>query len=236
MAKPTMTGPARLNLILEWLNGVFDEHHFDGRGPEPTAVWTDYAAVRRAVADFVRSFDGTAGAAHLEVVADAAPVPKRRSFIASERAERQPTDEELSELEVLLQIMLEQGFGDPTLKDLSVAVPSLRFAVRGTGRRPPARRGSVIDGGVATQRAYRAPGAYVLTVQGPTLELVPFLLMQLLTAPDMVSVKRCERQGCPHFVITAAAKRGRPQRFCSAACREWNRELTQRQKARRKRQ
>lgn len=221
-----MTAPARLGLLLPWLNGAFDEHHFEGRNPEPVAVWTDYPAIRRVLAAFVKSFDGSAEAGHLEVVDDPTPAYFRQQL-------KEPTDDELGELEAYLDILLEQGFA-ATAANLFLPATSLRFAVRSAGRQKPAKRGSIIAGGAAALRNYRAPGAYVLQMHGPTLELVPFLVAQLLTAPNMASVKRCERQGCAHFVITATAKRGRPQQFCSKSCRELNAEQLE-QRVRKKR-
>jgi hypothetical protein len=229
-----LTAPARIGLLLPWLNGEMDEHFWGpnplygqpvygaGESPEDFATKTDYPAIRRALAAFVASFDGSLEAAH--VVAE------------PDDAVEALDDDGLRDLETQLRILLEQGFGENRF-DAVMAFPatSLRFAVRNAGRQKPARRAGRISGGVTAVRNYRAPGAYVLRVQGPMQALVPFLLGHLLTAPNMASVKRCERRGCPHFVITATAKRGRPQRFCSAACREWNRELEQQQKQRRKR-
>jgi hypothetical protein len=222
MPKPKApTAPDRLALLLPWLNGDYDENYFEGRNPEPVAVRTDFPAIRRALADFVQSFDGSASAAH--VVAE------------PDDAVEALDDEAVGDIEARLRILLDQGFGEnPFDAEMSFPASSLRFAVRNAGRQKPAKRGSIVDGGVTALRNYRAPGAYVLRVQGPMLELVPFLLGHLLTAPNMASVKRCERQGCTHFVIAATAKRGRPQRFCSAACREWNREQQQRKTRRKK--
>jgi hypothetical protein len=249
LPKPT-TAPARLDLLLPWLNGAFDEHHFEGRNPEPVAVRTDYLAIRRVLADFLATFDGSADAGHIEVVNDPEP--------AGVDAFAPPTDDDLDDLEARLHILVEQGFDGPgggaTVKfkggeftalpaPLFLSATSLRFAVRNAGRQKPAKRGRIdagggrriVVGGVTALRNYRAAGAYVLQVMGPMLELVPFLVAHLLTAANMAGVKRCERQGCAHLVITATAKRGRPQQFCSAACREWNRELEQQRKTRSRR-
>jgi hypothetical protein len=217
-----LTAPDRLALLVPWLNGAYDEHVLRiSNRPEDTETFTDPLLVRRALAAFIGSFDGSEGAAH--VVAEPDDTVEALD------------DEAIGDLEARLRILLEQGFGEnPFDADLAFPASSLRFAVRNAGRQKPAKRGSVVAGGVTALRNYQAPGAYVLRVQGPTLELVPFLLGHLLTAPGMASVKRCGRRGCRHFVITATAKRGRPQRFCSAACREWNRELEQQRKTQRR--
>ena len=230
MPKP-LTGPARLQLLLPWLNGAYDEHVYGpGDGPEDFATRTDYAGIRNVLDAFVQAFDGCAEAAHVVAEPDGAAATL--------------DDEAIGDLEVLLRLLLEQGFGNPTLQGdmMSVPIGALRIMLRGTGRQSPKLgKFDVTEGGsplrrglVKRLRDYRAPGAYVLGVRGPMRDLMPFLLAHLLTAPSMASVKRCERQGCAHFVITATAKPGRPQRFCSAACREWSKELKQ-QKTRRMR-
>ena len=119
-----------------------------------------------------------------------------------------------------------EGFGIQRDDVAVVPTDGLRIAVRGSGRKKPGRRGSVIDGGAEAVRNYRAPGAYVVRVEGPTAVLAPYLLARLLTAPNMAgAVARCKRAGCAHFVVVATGKPGPPRQFCSAACREWAREL-----------
>lgn len=210
MSPHPTTAPARLHLLLPWLNGHFAIEHFSGRNPEPVAVFTDYAEIRRTIATFVKSFDGSAGAGYLEVIEDTGKI----------------TDGQLGELESRLSILLEQGFGDKSMSILRFPTTSLAFAVRSAGRQTPSRRKGThsIVGGVQALRDYRAAGAYVLRVQGNTLELVPFLAAHLLTQPGMVAVRRCQRLGCPHFVITATAARGAPQKFCSQSCGKLNAE------------
>ena len=128
-----------------------------------------------------------------------------------------------------LKVLLEQGFGDPTLEDLAIPVASLRVAVRSAGRRPLQWRdtrsgGRVLEGGKLARDAYLAPGAYVLRVQGSPFELVPYLVAHLLTQPGMVAVKRCARRDqppwadCPRFFIDTPGRRGQPKRFCSRSC------------------
>lgn len=213
-----MTAPARLGLLLPWLNGEFDENHWEAGNPEPVAVWTDYTAIRRALKTFVRAFDGSADAAHVMAEPD-------DTVDALD-------DDAIGDLAATLGIFLEQGFGDnPHDQGLAIRARSLRFAVRSVGRPAPSRRGSVVSGGVAAQRQYRATGAYVLRAQGPLKELVPFLLMTLLTAPNMVAVKHCQRHGCSHFV-TESGRRGAPQKFCSPACGAFDRETNPRRKRR----
>lgn len=198
----SVTASDKLNLLLPWLNGALD---------------TDYAAVRRAIAAFVRSFDGSAEAGHLEVVTDPRPAHLKKTT--------GPTDDELDDLGATLQILLAQGFGDQTLADLAFPGASLRFAVRSSSRVKPKwhiNRGTgkkVVMGGAKALRDYHAAGAYVLQVHGPMTELVPFLIAHLLTQPGMVAVRRCPAPGCQHFLVTAAAARGRPQIFCSGSCR-----------------
>jgi len=244
----TLTAPGRLKLLLPWLNGDLDEHFYEGRNPEPVAMRTDYAAVRRALQEFVESFDGSADAAHVRVgrvEPSAAELAFRRhaaadlGSLADQMIWELPdepvaeTDDDLSNLGAHLRMLLAQGFGDANegdLSNLSSPLTSLRFAVRSAGRQKPAKRGTVTGGGVTALRKYRAAGAYVLQVMGPTLELVPYLVAHLLTAPNMASVKRCERQGCPHFVIAATGKQGRPSKFCSKTCGQWNREQLERQR------
>lgn len=231
------SAPDRLALLLPWLNGAFEEQFFRGRSSEPVAVKTDYAAIRHAIGDFVASFDGSADAGH--VVAQ----PDETAAAMDEDA--------IENLEADLAMLLGQGLNPsdappdipPDMKqwvepltqlDISMSFEKLRLSIRSARRRKPSKRGSVTAGGVTALRNYGASGAYVLRAQGPLADVVPFLLAHLLTAPGMVAVIQCERPGCTHFVIAATGKRGRPQRFCSAACREWNRELEQRRKQRRR--
>lgn len=212
-----LTAPERLDLLIPWLNGTFDVHHFEGANPEPVAVWTDYAAIRRAVATFVGSFDGSEGAGHVAAVAETPEL----------------TDEELDQLEAHSLLLLEQGFGEA--QGLTFPTDALRFAVRSAGREAPKKRGSVVAGGRAAERAYRAAGAYVLEVSGPMPTLVPFLVAHLLTLPGMVAVKRCLRPGCDHFVVAMSGRRGAPKKFCSRTCGTWNAEMQEQQRGRRRR-
>ena len=220
-----LTAPERLRLLLPWLSGRFDRHQFGGKNLESVGVHTDHAAIRHAIADFVASFDGSSEAAHI-------------------KAEPWDTldDKAIDGLEHELNLLLRQGFGDfgtPTANDVTLPLTKLRFAVQSAKRETPkkelTKKGNYrVVGGKSALDEYRRPGAYQLFVEGPTRQLVPFLLAQLLTAPDMVILKRCERVGCSHLV-TESRKRGGVQRFCSAACGAWTRELEKEQQPRRKR-
>jgi hypothetical protein len=220
-----LTAPARLRLLLDWLNGRFDEHHFVGHNPEPVAVWTDYPAIRRALAAFVGSFDGTAGTGYV--------VAKPDDNVSA------LDDEAIGELGAMLNILLEQGFGEPSLQDFDMPLRSLRMQVRGVGRQKPkidrfdvTENGSPMRKGFAKKlRAFHEPGAYVLHVRGPISDLVPFLLAHLLTAPNMVAVNQCQRPGCSGLVVQTG-QQGPPQKFCSELCRGWNRAIEQQQKRR----
>jgi hypothetical protein len=216
MSPKPLTAPGRLQLLLPWLNGNLDEDVYrPGDRPEDVATWTDFEAVRQGLDAFVKSFDGSAGAGFLVAEPDDAAAAL--------------DDDAIGSLGALLTILLEQGFGEPTLVDLAVPVASLRVAVRSAGRRKPEWRTSVngrrvLAGGEKALRDYHAAGAYRLRVQGPTGELVPFLVAHLLTQTEMVAVRRCARRDqppaadCPHFFIVAPGARGQPKRFCSRSC------------------
>jgi hypothetical protein len=235
---PTLTAPQRLDLLLDWLNGAFETHHFEAGNPEPVALDTDHAAIRRTLASFLKSFDGSKDAGHIVALA-ATPGVLTDDDMAKATPE-ELTDDDLDALGARLQLVLEQGFG-VIGGDAAFPMDSLTFTVRGVGRQKPgkvrtaaaARR--VVAGGVVAQRAYHAAGAYLLEVTGPTQTLVPFLVAHLLTQPGMVAVKRCKRPGCPHFIVTATAARGRPKVFCSATCRAWNAEIEEQQRMQKRR-
>ena len=105
------------------------------------------------------------------------------------------SDDELGTLEAMTRIVLEQGFGDATLKGYAFPTSSLGFAVRGAGRQKPvgavtASGSRGLAGGVEAKRAFQAAGAYVLQISGDTAQLVPFLVAHLLMQHDMVGVRR----------------------------------------------
>ena len=63
-----------------------------------------------------------------------------------------------------------------------------------------------------------------LLVDGAIGDLVPFLVMHLLTGPGMVTVSRCRApaprnwsERCGRFLVWSG--QGRPREFCSGACR-----------------
>lgn len=220
-----ITAPGRLALLLPWLNGEFEEHVWGpnplyrqprygaGEAPEDLAIKTDFPAIRRDLKDFIRSFDGTAGAGFVITAAeDVAAVDAL-------------DDEVIGDLGVLLNIMLQQGFGEPSLQEPHMAAPvsSLRLRICGMGRQRP--RG-IAQGTIQARRRYREAGAYALRISGGIMDLVPALLGLLLTAADMVVVKKCRRPRCERYIVETAA-RGARRQFCSGSCRELDKEMEQ---------
>lgn len=236
MSTKLLTAPARLRFLLPWLNGAFDQYVYaPGDRPEDFATRTDYKEIRHALDDFVRSFDGSAGAGYLAAEPD--------------DGVEALTDDAIGDLEAILKILLEQGFGEPSLQGdmCSLALTSVRVAVRSAGRTKPRWKTNVngrlvLDGpagqGVKARRDWNAPGAYAMRVLGSTVDLVPFLMVHLLTQAEMVGVKRCERRDqppwadCPHVFIIDPAKRGRPQRFCAESCGRRYKEIVDEQSKR----
>jgi hypothetical protein len=207
----TVTGPERLGWILGWVNG----ESTDGRGD-----------VRR----FVRSFDGSPEVGYVEVPEET-ELPE---FIREVMPRPSPTtDEQLDDLRVQLQLLLEQGFGVEGVSGLaSAAGASLRFAVRSAGREKP--RWTQTKGGNRTRvggdvawKRYQGAGAYVMRVYGDLVDVVPFLVMHLLTQPDMILVQRCPV--CEKFMARNPGARGRPRETCSEVC--WMRRYADRKEA-----
>ena len=78
--------------------------------------------------------------------------------------------------------------------------------------------------GKAEKRQYLSPGAYMLLVDGDIQDIVPYLVLHLLTGPNMVTLARCPApepgnwsERCGRFIVQP--RRGRPRVFCSLACR-----------------
>ena len=218
MKPKLLPAPARLGLLLSWLSGDFNEYVWnEGDRPEDAAIWTDYPAIRRAIETFVRAFDGSAGAGHIEAEPDDTAAAL--------------SDDAIDMLEQQLKMLLEQGFGEPSVQDncSSMMLATLRVAVHPIAPRVLQFRDTengrhVVVGGTKARARYQAAGAYGLRVQGSIGDLVPFLLVHLLTQPGMVAVKRCARRDqppwadCERLFIVAPKVRGRPQRFCSRNC------------------
>jgi hypothetical protein len=201
------TAPERLALLLPWIN---------------SDALVEAARVLGDVEAFVESFDGSQAAGYVEVArGDLDGIP---DFVQKEMSEASPpTAEELDDLRVQLRLLMEQGFGDQA-QLATGAGSSLRFAVRSGGERskPGWRQTSggnrVREGGVGAMERYQAPGAYVLQVYGSLLDVVPFLVMHLLTQPQMVSVRRC--LACGRFRVLQTGARGAPPKHCGKACRD----------------
>jgi hypothetical protein len=221
MPTPFLTAPDRLKLLLPWLNGAYT-HTVPRKGlpPEDAECWTDYAQVRQAVDEFLKSFDGSKNAAHL----------------VAEPDDEALEPDALDDLAARLGLVLEQGFGEPTLQSGMCLLPltGITLAVAQAGRVKPGWR--VTKGGnhvrtgregegIQAKRAWLSAGAYRLRVQGSALALVPFLVAHLLTQAEMVRLARCKRRGdpnwldCPNFFVTDPTQRGRPREYCAPSCR-----------------
>jgi hypothetical protein len=221
-----VTAPGRLALLLPWLNGDYDQDVPSPTDrPEDVQTFTDYDQVRRDIAEFLRSFDGSAACGHIEVARDRAPIP---DFIRRDMPVEAPgSNEELREVAAGLRLLLDQSF-EPGPWDGKLPAGSLRFSIRSAGRQRPkgipgVTGGRTPAGGANAVRDYRGSGAFVLQVDGRDVDLVPFLVAHLLTQPEMVSVRRCARSGCDRYLVTALAKKGRPRTFCSTGCGDMNR-------------
>ena len=213
MPKP-LTASERLALLLPWINGdrVSDRD------------------LRRRIKAFIASFDGSAAAGYVQTLAFAGVKrePWIPAFIKREPPRAtEPVDE--TDLEILqntLEDLLRRGFPyDPRYPEPTygwvVNYPSLGFGVRGTHRRSPGRLSQV---GTTARRNYLSPGAYTLLVDGVLGDLVPFLVLHLLTGPRMATITRCRAPAprhwdrrCGRFVLGIG--RGRPREFCSNTCR-----------------
>jgi len=234
-----MTALARLNEVLKWLNGDFDEFSFPDASTAPLAkggriklepyrVFTNPGVIRSMLARFIASFDGSVDVGFVSAADDEGP----------------PLDDDaLGDLRSRLHILLQCGFDGP--KDAFAdgfdgwPAPTLRFMVRSAGRKRPGWRLSkqgnhVRVGGRQAKDAHQARGAYVLHAMGSTADLMPFLLAHLLTQRDMVAVRRCKRRLCDRFVVIDVNKRGRRREYCRPSCIDLDKEEEAYRKAREK--
>jgi hypothetical protein len=184
-----------------------------------SCAWTDYDAIRRAIATFLRSFDGSEDAGSVKVVTEAEALKDVPEFMRTPTLA--PTDDELDQLGTDLRIMLADGFADrANAQGGSHAAPSLRYAIRGIGRRKP----RVIDEGRGALIDYRKPGAYVMHVKGSVMDLLPFLVSHLLTRKNMVTVHQCGIPMCERFFVAPTNSQGRDQ-LCIAPKRAVTRRM-----------
>ena len=196
------TAPDRLALLLPWLND------------EPT---TD-ADVRRLLLAFLRSFDASEGTGFLRVVGlraytslqalDADKLQRLREGLAGVFRSGFPLDPQPGyEHERTWAVRLRPEpyqllFGTVRVRDEEPIVK-------------PSRK---------EKRQREAPGAYELVVSGAVEDLIPYLVMHLLTAPKAVAVGRCPAPSpnnwdarCHRFLLRTTP--GHPREFCSEACR-----------------
>lgn len=219
--------------LLPWLNG------------DPLSD----RALRRRLLAFLRSFDGSPAAGCLRVYAAAGEAELRGSAPLPEEVRRRGTPvryepqepvsaQALDELRMRVLDVVRKGFPyDPahgpawgarlTWSDGLAAspsrvaqLPSLLFGVRRAA--PEAHRLSK-----AARRRYRSePGAYEVWVDGELRDLVPYLVMRVLTLPGAASLARCtapaaghprEGRRCGRLFVRPAM--GRPRIYCSGACK-----------------
>jgi hypothetical protein len=217
-------------------------------------------AVRRALRQFIDSFDGSSCAGHVLQIYDGKREDDGQSLLANSRfaqgsnsdavtGEREATESELFDLHSTLLDILRRGFPDeqgyPKPSSWQANFDTLWFGARSAHRHQPRKlhphisileQTSMSKAQKQAERRYVAaskrerqsvlsPGAYVLVVNGALRDLVPYLLLQLLTAPGMALVTRCPApaphnwdQRCGRFLV-GTTERGRPRVFCSGACR-----------------
>lgn len=232
------TASSRLHLLLDWINGVESE-------PSPTQV-------RLMLTRFVKSFDGSESVGFVRayrgerepwVPAFLFEESRTKSRGATYETRRRDADDpsgehELWTLRLVLRELLSRGFAasphasdDDSLTQLHAqpftpwvqAVPSLRFGVAGGHRKPLATNRQSLK--PADIRAYEAPGAFQLLVDGALGDLVPFLVSHLLTLPRMVLLRRCpapklkplDSERCGNFLVSITGP-GRPQIVCHPRC------------------
>lgn len=166
--------------------------------------------VRIGLLGFVGSFDGSAAAGFVDV-------SLARQVARLDEPRPAPTGTLAEQLETLRLMLREVLQADAEARSF----PSLRFGVRRV--RPPAKRSKLSP---RERQAYQDAGAAVLRVEGGLMDLVPFLLIHLLTAPDMMTVARCPapqaghwRNQCGRWFVQDAGRAGRPRDYCSDACR-----------------
>lgn len=208
-----LTPRDRLALLVPWINGE----------PVPR--------LKLVLLAFLGSFDGTAASGFVQTYSGwltRGSVPSRLEPAA------RLTPAHLVDVRARLVEALERGFRQPVPKGDHARVieyPSLRFGVRGTGRPPLGTPLAPAKGTLRARfserealRRYRAPGAYVLLVDGTLLDMVPFLALHLLKEPGMARLTRCPApapndwtQRCGKFVLTHGM--GRPSIFCSEGCK-----------------
>ena len=209
----------RLERLLPWLN-------------DPLNIYATSATLlrkwemrgRRAVAQFLVSFDGSPAAGHVEVLRSRhAPKVARKRMARQSRLD----PDALETLQVELQAVLEAGYSGARFDAGSMPLPSLRFGARN------ANRGNLKVSTMKRRerRAYTAPGAYVLHVAGTTHDLTLFLVLHLLTVENMAGVlSRCPapapydwKARCDRWFLRTG--HGQKRKSCSDACRvRWSEE------------
>jgi hypothetical protein len=215
------TAAQRLGLLLPWLN---DPTNLYAATPQAVSQWIRDG--RRAVVQFLASFDGSSAAGHVELLRRSPsdlPLFIRRSVPHASALD----PDSLQTLHVELRLVLDAALGG---ERAAMPLPTLSFG--GRAARDEQKRSTLSR---RARRDYRAPGAYVLQVAGSVHDVTMYLALHLLTAAGMAgAVGRClapapaprnprlrrrgqDRPRCEKFFIRGG--QGRPREFCSPACR-----------------
>lgn len=198
---PTLSAPARLNLLLPWLNGE--------------AFSAD--EVRRLVMSFVletrRAWQARPDCPLLGASVEAvAGVP----YWQASRTEN---------LRATLAEVLD-GASPATRRPATWRqLPSLRWDVIRVGSDQPPWKVSRLSR--RDRRAHFAPGTYRQLLAGEPADLVVYCLVRTLTEEGAVALARCPAPAprdwsrrCERWFCVTGGGRGRPREYCSLKCRK----------------
>jgi hypothetical protein len=202
MGTRTRTTAERLETLLPWLN----EERWD-------ATEEATARLKTRLSRFLASFDGSEDAGHVRYVPpeDMATLRGRPAWVRASRAAWEGTEgiDDYEVLHTVLRDLLGRGF--PKYEPIFPDIPVQFFVQLTSG---------------LERRGKGQAGSYVWRVSGDPLELVPWLVMHLLTLPGAIQLKRCpapaphSRGECGAFFVKK--RTGRTGTFCTNTCRQRN--------------
>jgi hypothetical protein len=209
MAEPApknneLTAPARLALLLPWLNG--DRLTFEDIRER---VWrflappTPTDPTRPSLAD----------AGHTSVDLE----PALRELYGSQRLARTIPAVSPSLL-ARLRTELRQALDGQKIP------LRMRFAIREVRSRASVKLSTLT---AAERRAHLGPGRYFVAVEGSGLrDTLVYVFMRLLTAPGVATLAKCPAprakhaaEACGRWFVATGQRRGQPRKFCSDVCR-----------------